>query len=80
VSRTTVQHITKEEAMEPEVIEQVRTYHDKFETMIGDETYVNNSTNFNSFINEDMPDPDDENVYSPNEEPYHCYTLHEIEE
>ena len=80
VARTTVQHITKEESLDPEKIEKIRAYHDGIEMTMADCHYIDNSPDFASFVNEDLPDPEMGEIYNSNEEPYHGYTLPEIEE
>ncbi len=86
VSRTTVQHVTKEEVMKPDIIAQIRDYHNQLESKLGDNQYIHNDNDFKAFINEDEIDLED-NFYNtvthdtvdPNEEPYHGYELPDID-
>ena len=81
VSRTTVQHVTKEEVLRDDIIRQIQKYHDDLESKIGDKQYVDNSADFDTFVNDDVPDPEEEDPYlNPNEEEYQGYSLPEIEE
>ena len=85
VSRTTVQHITKEEIANPDIMEEVRQYHVHLDTKLGDDNYVYTDGEFNSFVNEDVPDEMEGNTYPPRfqetfEEPYQGYELPHVDE
>ncbi len=85
ISRTTVQHVTKEEVLRDDIMRQIQDYHNELESKIGDDQYVDNAADFNAFINEDVPDPEQDDPYdtpsaNPKEEPYQGYNLPEIDE
>ena len=82
ISRTTVQHITKEETMNNDIMDEIRIFHVELDNKIGHDQYVHNDADFENYINEDVPDPLCNNVYPPNfkEEPYLGYDLPELDE
>ena len=85
LSRTTVQHVTRDEIANPEIMERIRIYHDQLESVIGNDQYVSTDSEFNQFINEDIPDPN-EDIYNKlrdmgkNEEPFQGYDIPEIDD
>ena len=83
VARTTVQYITKLEIQQEGIMNQIRAFRQELDSKIGDNQYIDNDSDFNTFLNEDVPDPDNTNPYqqsNPNEEPFQGYELPEIEE
>ena len=82
ISRTTVQHVTKEETMNDDIMDEIRLYHIELENKIGQDQYVHNDHDFNSYINEDVPDPSNDDLYPSifKEEPYQGYEIPEIDE
>ena len=81
VARTTVQHITKTEIMKEDIMDQIRAFHHELDSKIGDDQYIDNDSNFSTFLNDDVPDPDIIDPYQdPNEEPFQGYELPEIDE
>ena len=86
VSRTTVQHVTKEDVLNEEIMDNIRQFHLELDSKLGDELlYINNDSDFSKFLNEDVPDPSVDNPYEDRvndgtEEPYQGYRLPEIDE
>ena len=83
LARTTVQHVTRDEIANNEIMDTIRQFHDNLDSTIGDNSYVSTESEFNAFINEDIPDPD-EDIYDilreqGNEEPYHGYDIPEVD-
>ena len=56
IARTTVQHVTRDEIVSTEIMNRIRDYHDKLEKVIGDDQYVSTESEFERFVNEDVPD------------------------
>lgn len=77
ISRTTVQHLTSNEADRPHIIQQINDYHQELDKKLGDEHYINSSEDFEVFLNEDVPEIDRQ--VRENEEPYLGYNLPEID-
>jgi hypothetical protein len=81
VARTTVQHITKTEIMREGIMNQIRAFHHELDSKIGDDQYIDNDSDFSTFLNDDVPDPDIVDPYrNPKEEPFQGYELPEIDE
>ena len=84
LSRTTVQHVTRDEIANPEIMQMIRDYHGQLESIIGNDQYVSTDSEFDQFINEDVPDPN-EDIYDRlrgmgNEEPYLGYDIPEVDD
>ena len=58
VARTTVQHITRQEAAKPDVQQSIRDYHVSMNKAIGDDDFVTDLDGMTSFINDDVEDVD----------------------
>ena len=82
ISRTTVQHITKEETMNDDIMDEIRLFHTELDNNIGQDQYVHNDHEFSSYINEDVPDPGCNDLYPQRftEEPYQGYDIPDIDE
>ena len=85
ISRTTVQHITKDEVQQQEIVDKIARFHSDLDEKLGTDEYVDNCEDFTAFINEDVPDPTTPDPsynapLDPNEEPYQGYQLPEIDE
>ena len=63
IARTTVQHITSDESKRDEIVQKINEYHRELDLQLGDDQYVDNSDGFDNFINEDVPDPADDDPY-----------------
>ena len=83
LARTTVQHVTRDEVANPDTMEKIRDYHDQLEQAIQDEQEITSGDEFDAFINEDVPDPneDQDNArdLQGNEEPYLGYDIPEFD-
>ena len=84
LARTTVQHVTQDEIANTEIMNRIRDYHEKLETLIGDDQYVSTEYEFERFVNEDVPDPREESYEGfrekGDEEPYQGYDLSGIDD
>ena len=85
VSRTTVQHITKEEILKDDVMDHIRAYHVELDLKLGDELYIDNDSDFFKFLNEDVQDPEttqdiDDSHLSFESYKYQPYQLPDIDE
>lgn len=84
LARTTVQHVTRDEIANGEIMERIRKYHDDLEHVIGDGNYVSTGAEFDAFINEDIPDPDDDDLKrepkAENEEPYQGFDEPDVDD
>ena len=84
LARTTVQHVTQDEIANTEIMNRIRDYHEKLEKVIGDDQYVSTESEFEKFVNEDVPDLREE-AYEGlrekgHEEPYQGYDLPDIDD
>ena len=66
--------MTRDEIANTEIMNRIRDYHEKLEKVIGDDQYVSTESEFEQFVNENVPDPREE-AYEGlrekgNEEPY----------
>ena len=52
LSRTTIQHLTAEKPIDPDVQERIRDYHGSLEDVIGSEDFVNSLDGYESLIND----------------------------
>ena len=68
ISRTTVQHLASTESDRPHIVQQVNDFHQELDKKLGDDQYVDTSDDFESFINEDVPEIEGK---IRNEDPYH---------
>ena len=50
-------HVTGEEIANIKIMNRIREYHEKIEKAIGDDQYVSTESEFERFVNEDVPDP-----------------------
>ena len=57
---TAVQHVTRDEIANTEIMNRIRDYHEKLEKVIGDDQYVSTESEFQRFVNEDVTDPREE--------------------
>ena len=57
LARTTVQHVTWDEIAYTKILNRIRDYHEKLEKMIKDDQYVSTESEFERFVNEDVPYP-----------------------
>lgn len=83
VARTIVQHATKLEIQQEEIINQILAFHQELDSKIGDDQYIDNDSDFNTFLNDDVPDSDEFNLYQQSdlsEEPFQGYEFPKIEE
>ena len=82
VARTTVQHVTKEEIRNEDIISKVRQYHIDLDTKLGNDQYIDNDADFCRFLNDDEHDPETGTLYPNNglEEPYQGYHLPDIDD
>ena len=60
LARTTVQHLTRDEIANTEIMNRIRDYHKNLEKVIEDDQYVSTESEFERFVNEDIPDPIEE--------------------
>ena len=82
LARTTVQHVTQDEIANTEIMSIIGDYHEKLEKVIGNDQYISTESEFERFVNEDVPDPREE-AYEGlkekgHEEPYQGYDLPDI--
>ena len=56
-TRTIEPHVTRDEIANTEIMNIIRDYHEKLEKVIGDDQYVSTESEFERFVNEDIPDP-----------------------
>ena len=49
--------MTRDEIANTEIMNIIQYYHKKLEKVIGDDQYVSTESEFERFINEDVPDP-----------------------
>ena len=54
LSRTTVQHITKNEVQIPEIQQSIHDYHSKLHSILGEKEFTTNMDGFSDFINDDV--------------------------
>ena len=84
IAWTTVQHIMVDESKQEETIQRINDYQSRLDDKLGDDQYIDSSEDFTAFINEDIPDddedPDSMGQVIPEEEPYQGYHLPEIDE
>ena len=82
LAKTNVQHVTRDEIANIEIMNRIRDYHEKLEKVIGDDQYVSTGSEFKQFVNEDVPDPIEEAYEGLTEkgyeEPYQGYELPDI--
>ena len=60
LERTTVQHETRDEIANTEIMNIIWDYHKKLEKLIEDDQYVSNESEFEQCVNEDFLDPVEE--------------------
>ena len=69
--------------MNNEITNRIRDYHKKLEKVIGDDQYVSTVSEFERFVNEDVPDPREEAHEGlrekGHEDPYQGYDLPDID-
>ena len=84
LARTTVQHVTRGKIANTEIMNIIWDYHEKLYKVIGDDQYVSTKSDFDRFVNEDVPDPREEACEGlrekGNEEPYQGYELPDIDD
>ena len=49
-----------DEIANTEIMNRIRDYHEKLEKVIGDDQYVSTESEFERFVNEDVPEPREE--------------------
>ena len=84
LARTTLQHVTRDEIANTEIMNRIQDYHKKVEKVIGDDQYVSTESKFERFVNEDVLDPR-EDAYEVlrdkgHKEPYQRYDLPDIDD
>ena len=84
LARTIVQHVTRDELANTEIMNRIQDYHKKLEKVIGDDQYVSTEYEFKRFINEDVPDRR-ENAYEGlryegHKDPYQGYDVPAIDD
>ena len=52
--------MTRDEIANTEIMNRIRDYYKKLEKVIGDDQYVSTESEFEPFVNEDVPDPREE--------------------
>ena len=60
LARTNLQQVTWDEIANTDIMNIIRDYHEKLEKMVGDDHYVSTESEFELFVNEDVPDPSEE--------------------
>ena len=82
LARNIVQHVTRYEIANTDIMNRIRDYHEKLDKVIGDDQYFSTEYEFERFINEDVPDTREEAYKGIREEghkePYQGYDLHDI--
>ena len=82
LARNTLQHVTRDEIANTEIMNIIRDYQEKLEKVIVDDQYVSTESESERFVNEDLPDPIEEEYEGlrekGHEEPYQGYDLPDI--
>ena len=52
--------MTRDEIANTEIMNRIRYYYEKIEKVIGDDQYVSTESEFERFVNEEVPDPIEE--------------------
>ena len=60
LARTTIQHVTRDEIANTDIMNRIRDYHKKLEKVIRDDQYVSTESEFERIVNNDVPDPIEE--------------------
>ena len=81
IARTTVQHVTKDEVANENIMDQIRQFHIDLDLKLGNDQYIDNDGDFTKFLNEDVHDPENGQIYDQSlEEPYQGYHLPDIDD
>ena len=60
LARTTVHHVTRDEIVNTEIMNRIQYYNEKLKKVVGDYQYVSTESEFERFVNEDIPHPREE--------------------
>ena len=52
--------MTQDEIANTKIMKRIQDYHKKLEKVIGDDQYVSTESDFERFVNEDVPEPREE--------------------
>ena len=56
LARNTVEHVKQDETVNTKIMNRIWYYHEKLEKVIGNEQYISTESEFEQFVNEDVPD------------------------
>ena len=60
LERTIVHHVTRDKILNTKIMNRIHDYHKNLRKVIGDDQYVSTESEFEQFVNEDVPDTREE--------------------